>query len=40
MLRKGCRRMAMDNSSAKTTDEESEHPPLSSCSQKTLMKNR
>ena len=24
----------MDNSSARTTDEESEHPPLTSCSQK------
>jgi hypothetical protein len=40
MLRKGCGKMAMDNSSARTTEEESEHPPLSSCSQKTLIKNR
>jgi len=26
----------MDNSSARTTDEESEHPPLTSCSQMAL----
>jgi len=36
MLRKGCGKMAMDNSSARTTDEESEHPPLTSCSQMAL----
>ncbi|MDQ5984520.1 MAG: hypothetical protein CSYNP_04535 [Syntrophus sp. SKADARSKE-3] len=32
MLRKGCGKMAMDNSTTRTTNEESEHPPLTSCS--------
>jgi len=36
MLRKGCGKMAMDNSCARNTDEESEHPPLTSCSQMAL----
>jgi hypothetical protein len=36
MLRKGCGKMAMDNSSTINTDEESEHPPLTSCSQMAL----
>ena len=36
ILRKGCGIMAMDNSPARTTNEESEHPPLTSCSQMTL----
>jgi hypothetical protein len=33
MLCKGCGKMAMDNSCARITGEESEHPPLTSCSQ-------
>lgn len=32
MLRKGCGKMAMDNSRRRTTVEESERPPLPSCS--------
>lgn len=32
MLRKGCGEMAMDNSRTRTTVEESERPPLTSCS--------
>jgi len=36
MPRKGCGKMAMDNSCARTTDEESEHPPHTSCSQMAL----
>jgi hypothetical protein len=41
MLCKGCGKMAMDNSCARLTGEESEHPPLTSCSQKTsLLMNR
>jgi hypothetical protein len=40
MLCKGCGKMAMDNSCARITGEESEHPPLTSCSQKPLSKNR
>jgi len=36
MLRKGCGKMAMDNSCTRITDEESEHPPLTSCSQMAL----
>jgi hypothetical protein len=34
MLRKGCEKMAVDNSCARIAGEESEHPPLTSCSQK------
>jgi hypothetical protein len=33
MLRKGCGKMAMDNSYTRISGEESELPPLSSCSQ-------
>jgi len=36
MLRRDCGKMSMDNSSARTADEESEHPPLTSCSQMAL----
>jgi hypothetical protein len=36
MLCKGCGKMAMDNSRARITGEESEHPPLTSCSQMAL----
>jgi hypothetical protein len=36
MLREDCGKMAVDNSSERTTDEESEHPPLTSCSQMAL----
>ena len=34
MLRKGGGKMAVDNSCIRITGEESEHPPLTSCSQK------
>jgi hypothetical protein len=37
MLCKGCGKMAMDNSCARITGEESEHPPLTSCSQKPFL---
>jgi hypothetical protein len=41
MLRKGCGRMAVDNSCTRITGEESEHPPLTSCSQNSsLLQNR
>jgi hypothetical protein len=40
MLCKGCGKMAMDNSCAKITSEESEHPPLTSCSQIPCLMNR
>jgi hypothetical protein len=36
MLCKGRGKMAMDNSCARIIGEESEHPPLTSCSQKSL----
>jgi hypothetical protein len=36
MLRKGCGKMAMDNSCTRNIGEESEHPPLTSCSQMAL----
>jgi hypothetical protein len=41
MLRKGCGKMAVDNSCTGIIDEESEHPPLTSCSQnRSLLENR
>jgi hypothetical protein len=41
MLCKGRGKMAMDNSCTRITGEESEHPPLTSCSQKIpLLMNR
>ncbi|HCX90869.1 MAG TPA: hypothetical protein DHT43_10245 [Deltaproteobacteria bacterium] len=40
MIRKGCGKMAMDNSCTRITGEGSEHPPLTSCSKKATLKNR
>ncbi|MBI4618811.1 MAG: response regulator, partial [Desulfobacterales bacterium] len=40
MLRKGCGKMAMDNSCTRITGEGSEHPPLTSCSKKATLKDR
>jgi hypothetical protein len=40
MLRKGRGRMAVDNSCTRLTAEESEHPPLTSCSQIVLFEEQ
>jgi hypothetical protein len=40
MLRKGRVRMAVDNSCTRITGEESEHPPLTSCSQIVLFEEQ